>query len=184
MPKESNKEHQRWERIRLSFFKRLFGQRSDTAQTVPVSSGIQIALQKALPILDRGGHLGDSALIDLLVQAGFSETMAWQITTFVPAAFCHALLRTMEVSAPNTYRFIDEDTEQSQDRCFSDSPIFVHASHLAEEYLRAGSAPVNFGALVGRDSLFKAVNQAMNAGADPKELQFSAVLVGKSKYLS
>jgi len=130
------------------------------------------AIHCAAPILAQYGHTDPAVLRLRLLGAGLSKAQAIAAARFIPLAFGRELLKGMGVTLTDYYvrsGAIDEE------RKLDAEPIFTAASYLAS--IIAKESPEIFGAVAIQSSEVQAVNAALNAGSDAKDLIASPPVV-------
>lgn len=109
----------------------------------------------------------------LSIDADLTHAEAGAVLEFVPLAFGRVLLDGMGIAFSDEYVRIDENGTECLRRKLGDEPMFREALALAPEVI-ATSGQDAFTAVAIRSSEVQAVNNALNAGADPSGFVISA----------
>lgn len=129
-------------------------------------------VQRAIDVFARNAEADFDAVRAALEAAGLSKDEAAAALEFVPLAFGRAMLNGMGIELASYYVRLDANGKEVQRKQLVQEPLFLEASMLAPlTLLRQGQDA--FTAVAMRSSEVQAVNNALNAGADPANLQAS-----------
>lgn len=129
------------------------------------------AVERALPAFSQV-QPGDWTNLRLaLVLAGLPKGRVSEVSAFMPIAFGRALMDGMGVTLSPEYAVADRSGGVSVAGRLADHPVYAAAEAKVAEMM---ASQVDGDALVGValwSSEFSAVNQALNAGSDPADLE-------------
>ena len=131
-------------------------------------------IRRAVPVLIAHGQDDQDVLASSLIRAGLTQEQAHDAIRFIPLAFGRELLRGTGVTLPDTFlRVFDNATEEV---ALEDEQFFRGASFLAPTLARelGGAA---FGVLAMQSAEVRAVNEALHAGSEPRDLVIGPPLV-------
>ena len=125
------------------------------------------SIRRAVPVLIR--HAGaDEAVVGMaLAIAGLTSEQAHDAIRFIPLAFGRELLRGTGVALPDT--FVRVFAGQREEVRLEDEQFFRGATWLAPALARelGGEA---FGVIAMQSAEVRAVNEALHAGSQPRDL--------------
>jgi hypothetical protein len=129
---------------------------------------------RAIPSFTSRSSLDSAGLrLALSIDADLTHAEAGAVLELVPLAFGRVLLDGMGIVFSDEYVRIDENGTERLRRKLGDEPLFREALELAPEVMATSGQDV-FTAVAIRSSELQAVNNALNAGADPSGLMMSA----------
>jgi hypothetical protein len=137
---------------------------------------VATAIRRAITILAEHGRADSGILRASLLGAGLSSEQAHDAVRFVPLAFGRQILAGMGVELPDSYIRIRAVDGRREEKPLAEEPFY-------REALKA--API-LGSELGGDvftnvallsSELQAVNEALNAGANPEGLVASPPLI-------
>jgi hypothetical protein len=137
---------------------------------------VATAIRRAIAILAEHGRTDSSILRASLLRAGLSSQQAHDAVRFVPLAFGRQILAGMGVELPDSYIRVRAVDGRREEKPLAEEPFY-------REALKA--API-LGSELGGDvftnvallsSELQAVNEALNAGANPEGLVASPPLI-------
>jgi len=136
---------------------------------------VTAAIFRAVPILAQYSD-DDSGLVRIgLLRAGLSPEQTTEAIAFIPLAFGRELLSGMGVTLSETYMQAS-DGGSGVERRLADEPMFSEARKLVPR-IAAEMGQGVFTAVALQSSELKAVNEALNQGADPVNLVASPPVV-------
>lgn len=136
---------------------------------------VTAAIFRAVPILAQYSD-DDSGIVRIgLLRAGLSPEQTTEAVAFISLAFGRELLTGMGVTLPETYMQAGDDGS-SVERKLADEPMFSEALKLVPR-IAAEMGQGVFTAVALQSSELKAVNEALNQGADPANLVASPPVV-------
>lgn len=116
----------------------------------------------------------DGAILRELAAGGMGRRDAGRAVALVPLAFGRVLLGTLGVRSAATAVLRSVRTGEDTPFRLEDDPIYVQARQLAETaYARGAMEREEFAAVALRSAEVDAVNQALQAGSRPEDLQGS-----------
>jgi len=104
-----------------------------------------------------------------LVSDGMSQAEAAAVLEFVPLAFGRAFLNGMGIEFPNYYVRVDANGKEVERKQLVQEPLYLFASMQAPLVMMLQGQEA-FTAIATRSAEVDAVNNALNAGADPAGL--------------
>jgi hypothetical protein len=129
---------------------------------------VETAIRRAVPILAERGQT-DIVMV-WLIRAGLSREHAHDAMRFIPLAFGREILGGMGVALDDSYVRMSDGTQE--ERTLADEPFYREAQKLTTAF-----PPEVFTAVAMQSSEFQAVNQALNAGAQPDGLVASPPMI-------
>lgn len=136
---------------------------------------VTAAILRAVPILAQYSD-DDSGLVRIgLLRAGLSPDQTTEAVAFIPLAFGRELLTGMGVTLSDSY-VPAVDGATGVERRLADEPMFSEARKLVPR-IAAEMGQGVFTAIALQSSELKAVNEALNHGADPSSLVASPPVV-------
>jgi hypothetical protein len=122
-------------------------------------------VERTATLLAASEQLDDAAVVDRLVAEGSDRTMAWQLVTFVPLAFCRAMLMPANVRFAPTYR-----SAQGESKPIADEPVYREAAALAASPASRGKGETYWVHIAGRSPEFQGINSLLLAGSRLEDL--------------
>lgn len=150
----------------MQFLKGLF--RNTQKQNSESDIELVRLIERAVNILPHDAE--DYEIEALLVEDGITEKMAYQLVAFVPLAFTRVLLRDTGVRFSDEYSLINSVSRKAQGRFLSLEPVFVAALKFANDWIQNSRDKNIFLTIASRNAEFKAINEALHAGAKPENL--------------
>ena len=139
-----------------------------------IQGGVDVG--RAVGVLASNPHADDERLLELLVASGLTVLDGWRLIVLLPIAFGGLILDRMGVTHSTICELDDGKSRLTVD--LASSGLFQQARTLAETSLSQGTlSRGEFFAVAGRDSSIQAVNNALNAGSDPKDLQLASTTI-------
>jgi len=136
-----------------------------------------VAVERALPAFEQV-RTGDwSGLEAAVVEAGVPAPLASQVLAFMPIAFGRALLDGMGIGFSPEYAIADAASGSRPAGLLADHPVYAAAAARAAGMMQRQEAGDAFAAVAVWSSEFSAVNQALNAGSDPADLEAAPPLL-------
>lgn len=105
-----------------------------------------------------------------LIGAGIPVELAADITEFLPLAAARAMLDGMGIRFADEYVRLSDQGRVIGQKKLADEPVYREGLRVAGELSRIGDEA--FLALVRRSQEYRAVNKALNEGADPAGLNY------------
>lgn len=135
------------------------------------------AIRRAVPILAQYGATDREIVRVWLIRNGLSRVEAARTLRFVPLALGRAMLLSgLGMSLSDSYLMINEAAGSREERKLADEPFFAEAMRLAPALgSEFGVDAVSAVALQSFE--VRAVNDALNAGAQPEDLVGSMPVV-------
>jgi hypothetical protein len=124
---------------------------------------------RTIDVLVQNPDAGFDALREILQREGLSPTETTRALEFIPLAFGRNFLGGMGVQFPDTYRRVDASGREVVRKKLVFEPLFMDAAMRAPLVLMKQGQDA-YMAVVLRSSEVQAVNEALNAGSDPKDL--------------
>lgn len=141
---------------------------------VVIQGGLDIG--RAVGILAQHGEAEDEQLEALLVAAGLSVIDAKRIILLAPIAFGSRILASLGIATSTVCTLDDGVTRKPLD--LLESRIFKELSSIAANAQRdATFSREEFLAIAGRDASVNAVNKALHAGSNPRDLRLASFIV-------
>lgn len=143
---------------------------------IVLQGGIDVSRAIARMIEMRGLH--DVEIGEVLAKDGADEREVQALLAYVPLAFGRIALEELPVRFSATaVTHVDADDEGTEVR-LADDPIFSAADGLGRRALAAGTLTQDeFLAVALRSAEVQAVNQAVQGGAEPEDLEVSAPVI-------
>lgn len=129
------------------------------------------AVERALPAFSQVRPGDWTGLRSVLVRAGLPAGRASEVSALMPIAFGRALMDGMGVTFSPEYAVADGSGSTRTAGRLADHPVYAAAAAKVAEMMES---QVDGDALVGValwSSEFSAVNQALNAGSNPADLE-------------
>ena len=131
---------------------------------------------RAVGVIAGNPEADDERLEELLIASGLTALDASRLILLIPIAFGGRLLDRLGVKLSTRCQIDDGNSRSTVD--LLSSGLFQRAQALAETALEEGTLSRDeFLAIAGRDSAFKAVNNALHAGSDPKHLKLASTII-------
>ena len=124
---------------------------------------------RTIAVLVQNPDAGFDALREALQREGLSPAETERALEFIPLAFGRNFLGGMGMQFPDTYRRVDARGREVLRKKLVFEPLFMDASMRAPLVLMQQGQDA-YTAVVLRSSEVRAVNQALHAGSDPKDL--------------
>jgi hypothetical protein len=138
---------------------------------VVIQGGVDVV--RAAGVMARNADADDKRLKELLVASGLTALDARRLIVLMPIAFGGRLLDRMGIVCPTICRIDDGHSRSTID--LVSSSLFQRSRALADSAFSKGSLSRDeFLAIAARDASFQAVNKALHAGSDPKNLRLAA----------
>lgn len=135
------------------------------------------AIRRALPVLAERGTIDAGILRAWLIRGGLSRADAAAAVRFIPLALGRAiLLEGLGVVLSDTYLLVNEAAGTREEKRLAGEPFFAETMKLAPA-LGAEFGVDMVSAVALLSSEVQAVNAALNAGADAKDLVASLPVI-------
>lgn len=136
---------------------------------------VAAAIRRAIPVLAQYGATDPVILRARLIRAGLSKIEAVAAMRFLPLALGRAiLLEGIGIALPDSYLLVRGDTRE--EKKLADEKFFAAAKWLAST-LGNDYGANTVGAVALLSAEVQAVNEALNAGAQPENLVASLPVV-------
>lgn len=133
------------------------------------------AIRRAIPVLAQYGTNDAAILRAWLIRAGLSKAEAVAASRFIPLALGRAiLLEGLGIALPDSYLLIHGDARE--ERKLAGEKFFTATTWLAQT-LGNDYGVDAIGAIALQSAEVQAVNEALNAGAQPADLVASLPVV-------
>lgn len=129
-------------------------------------------VRRAIPIFIENAQYELITLKVALTVKFFKEAEIAALIEFVPLAFGRSLLDGMGIQFEDYYVRIDAEGRERVRRKLADEPVYAAALKLAPIVLQSMGQEA-FVAIATRSAELEAVNNALNAGSNPADLQAS-----------
>jgi hypothetical protein len=113
----------------------------------------------------------EETAIGALVAGGISQSLAEDVVRFTAVAFGRLILQEMDVELSNDYILFAADGSEREAGALRDKQAY----RVAEDYAKEFAAHPSFRAIARTSPEYDAVNQALQAGSDPKDLVMGPV---------
>lgn len=129
------------------------------------------AVERALPAFVQVRPGDWSGLRSALVRAGLPAGRASEVSAFMPIAFGRALMDGMGVTFSPEYAVADGSGGTRTAGQLAEHPVYAAAAAKVAEMMESQVAGDALVSVALWSSEFSAVNQALNAGSDPADLE-------------
>jgi hypothetical protein len=137
-----------------------------------------VDLSQAISLMSRQS---DDEVLEKLLAQGMPRPQAEKMIALIPLAFGRLLLQSMKVGLANTAILQNPATGKSREIRLDQDPTFIEASRIAlEAQIHGHLSQEQSRNLMLRGAEVDAVNQAMDAGSKPEDLDLSPPIIFSS----
>jgi len=136
---------------------------------------VRDAILRAVPVFQANQQASLWDIRDRLVEAGVPRALATDLIEFLPLALSRAVLQGMGIGSKDYYIRMLPSGEALSPKKLVDEPVFREGLGMAGEIRRGGEA--GFLAVLLCSSEFTAVNDALNAGSKPENLDHAPQII-------
>jgi hypothetical protein len=140
------------------------------------------AIKKTIGVFHDNIREDDEAIIKKLVGLGIEEPLADRLLNFITTAFCMVMYESTVLNFQHFYVFFDEKGNVSEPLFLIDEPVFTEAYKIARKEFNENGADEAYLSIASRDAGYKAVQQAVEAGSELKNLQFAPIGIYNPSY--
>jgi hypothetical protein len=140
---------------------------------------INETIKKAAPVFLSHKHLEDEDLVNVLIEKGFSESVARKLVLFMPIAFGRIILNDLKVKAGDEYECFQKKgifTDKRRRKLVSES-VYSESLKIAAEMAGKETTGQIFLAIAFRSAEVNAVNQMELQGSNPENVVLTPILI-------
>ena len=131
-----------------------------------------LPLNQAIATICQSPDWDETRIVRELVARGMPRSQAEKVTALVPLAFGRVLMKSLPIRFPSEAIVHDPQTGTNALVRLDDEPLFAEARSAAEAaYSHGVMTRDQFAAVALRSPEVAAVNQALQAGARPEDLE-------------